>query len=90
MVHSLTDGIVRIANKRKMEKKEYKDVKKMIDHHPEIIGYLVEKDYIVVTNPCKIPIAILEKQLKEIKKHPVKEGESMFIGVLQLSKNHGK
>jgi len=65
-------------------KKIYKDVKHMIDNNPEIIGYIMEKDFLIVTNPCRIPLEILEKQIKENKKHPLKEGQYNFIGQIMI------
>ena len=50
----------------------------------EVIGYLMEKDYLVVTNPCKIQLELLEKQIKENKRNPPKKNETKFIGVISL------
>lgn len=62
----------------------HKQVKGLIDKDPEIIGYIMEKDFLVVTNPCKIPLNLLEEQIKENKKNPPKKNETKFIGTILL------
>lgn len=38
---------------------------------PEIIGFMIEGNDLVVANPCTIPIEILEEQLKKPRKRGV-------------------
>ncbi len=46
---------------------------------PEVIGFFVEGDNIVIANPCTIPIELLEESIKERKK-----GRATFIGGLMI------
>ncbi len=44
------------------------------ERNPEIIGYFIENNEIVVANPCKIPIEMLEDNIKQHKKRKDKKG----------------
>jgi len=43
----------------------------MIKKQPEIIGFMIQGDDIIVANPCTIPIEMLEEQLKKPRKKGV-------------------
>ncbi len=47
---------------------------------PEVIGFMIEGENIIVVNPCTIPIQMLKEALK-IKP---KKGEVTVIGGLQI------
>jgi hypothetical protein len=67
------------------------EFKKNMDTNPNIIGYLmyqeIGKTFIGVTNPCKIPVEIIERNLKEFKKQKPKEGQVVFYGTLIMPFN---
>jgi len=49
-------------------------------NEPEVIGFLIEGDNVIVANPCTIPIKMLEEALKQKRK----KNEVTSIGGLMI------
>jgi hypothetical protein len=56
-------------------------VKSDIFQEPQIIGFFIEDDIIVVANPCSIPIESIEKAIKD---HKVRKDKKNVTVVCQI------
>lgn len=54
------------------------------ENGPEILGYVMHDGIIEITNPCSIPIEIMESNIKQYKKNPPKKGEISFFGCILI------
>lgn len=55
-------------------------------NQPEIIGFMIQGEDIIVANPCTIPIEILEEQLKKPRKKGIVTTCMMIKLPLKFSK----
>lgn len=50
---------------------------------PQMIGFMIEGENMVIANPCTIPIEILKEALKK----PRKKNEVTSVGMIQIPLN---
>lgn len=77
-------------NKGKRMKNKFKYLEERKKEIIEPIGFIIQNDEVIVTNPCSIPITFLEDAIKEHKKRKPEKTEVEVCCMIKLPIKKGK